>query len=209
MAPKRGTPEHDLWCKRISVANKGKSRSEETKRRIGESKAGKRNPFYGKHLSAEHRRKISITLTGRQFSDAHCRKLRETQAGERNPNYGKHHSAETKRKISMAMSGPKSHFWRGGISFEPYPVEWNALLRESIRKRDNYICVLCGKTQGKRRLEVHHINYVKADLRPENLITLCTTCHRKTNGDREYWINLFQMVYVPDFPKRRKNESNC
>ena len=216
----RKSPEYDLWRERISVANKGKSRSEETKQNISKSKTGERNPNYGKHLSPEIRRKISSTLMGRRFSDTHCQRLGETQTGKQNPMYGKHHSAKTRASMSVAhmgkhpnvaarakmgrpMNGEQNPNWRGGISFLPYSMGWDNSIRELIRKRDNYTCVLCGDIQSERQHDVHHINYDKEDLCPENLITLCRSCHTKTNYDREYWENLFQMVYIPDFPKER------
>lgn len=195
----RASPAYDLWREQNSVAHKGKRRSAESRAKQSVAISGERNHNYGKHLTKEHRRKIS-----------------EAQKGERGNFYGKHHSAATRAKISAAkigqprpnLSGSNHPMWHGGISFAPYPVSWNQHLRETIRKRDNYTCALCGKTQNKRRLEVHHIDYDKQNSCPENLISLCIICHRKTNGEREYWKNLFEMVYVPDFSKiRRKNES--
>lgn len=83
--------------------------------------------------------------------------------------------------------------WQGGKSFEPYTTDWTDDLRESIRKRDEYICQMCGVHQEElnRKLDVHHINYIKEDCNPDNLKTLCNNCHRKTNHHREYWINYF------------------
>lgn len=194
----------------------GKHHSTETRAKISAATTGERNHMYGKHPSEETLNKMRITQAGERHhnygkhpSKETLAKMCEAQAGERHYNYGRHHSAITKRKISVALSGPNNPSWRGGVSFLPYPVEWSNHLRETIRKRDNYTCALCGKVQITPRHDVHHINYKKEDLRPENLITLCANCHRKTNGDRKYWKNLFQMVYVPDFPKRRKNESSC
>jgi len=189
----KGRPRLDL---------RGKPRSEKTKQKISATMTGERNPMYGKHHSAETLAKMSTALTG-----------------ECHPNYGRHLSAETRAKQSIVMmgrprpdlSGPNHPNWRGGISFEIYPIGWTEHLRDMIRKRDNYICVLCGKVQTIRRHSVHHINYDKKDIRPENLVTLCIRCHLKTGSDRKYWTDLFNEVYVPDFPKERitKNESNC
>jgi hypothetical protein len=85
-------------------------------------------------------------------------------------------------------SGPKSPSWRGGTAYEPYPHTFNQAFRRMIRARDNCICAVCGKPSSK---QVHHINYVKADTTPENCITLCRSCHAKTNFNREYWIAFF------------------
>jgi len=83
-----------------------------------------------------------------------------------------------------------------GSSFEPYSTDWTDDLRESIRKRDGYVCRMCGIHQDElkgwsKKLDVHHIDYDKDNLNPNNLISLCHNCHMKTNGNREYWINCF------------------
>ncbi len=55
--------------------------------------------------------------------------------------------------------------------------------KESIRKRDNYICQDCGKTQEqelideKRKLSVHHKDGNHFNNVPENATTLCASCH--------------------------------
>ena|SRR3972149_8558680 len=86
--------------------------------------------------------------------------------------------------------------WNNGSSFEPYPRDWTDDLRESIRKRDNYTCQICGTYQDElkgwhRKLDIHHKDYNKDNLNPNNLITLCKSCHTKTSFDRNYWINYF------------------
>ena len=82
-------------------------------------------------------------------------------------------------KISGVMSGSNSPHWRGGP--HPYPEGWRESLREAIRERDNYCCQLCHKTYEEnngRRLSVHHIDEVKKNLNPKNLVALCTSCHQ-------------------------------
>jgi len=85
--------------------------------------------------------------------------------------------------------GAKHHAWRGGISFEPYPVTWTRSFKKEIHKRDGHACALCGKTKEpcSRKLSVHHIDYDKENLDPDNLILLCGRCHGVTNTDREFW----------------------
>ena len=88
----------DSFCKRMSEAIKGKkfgSRSEETKRKIGEAHKGKKH-------SDETKRKISEALKGKptwskgkKLSEEHKRKLSETHKGHKV-------SEETKKKISEA-----------------------------------------------------------------------------------------------------------
>ncbi len=71
---------------------------------------------------------------------------------------------------------------------------------ESVRKRDNYKCQRCGKSQEQNRIEtinsihpngdrldVHHINSIHEDDRMENCTSLCRMCHRivETKTKRE------------------------
>lgn len=92
------------------------------------------------------------------------------------------------------ISGPNSHAWMGGISREPYGWEWNAELREEVRRREGYKCQLCGVPQAecRRKLTVHHINYNKRDNDPLNLVALCNMCHSRTNHRRKNWMAFFQ-----------------
>lgn len=106
-------------------------------------------------------------------------------------------SLETRKKISNSLigrfSGDKCNFWQGGKSFEEYPQEFNNYLREQIRERDGYICQVCFTSQEKlkNKLSIHHIDYNKKNCSPNNLISLCTNCHVKTNKDREKWQSVF------------------
>ena len=81
--------------------------------------------------------------------------------------------------------------WKGGISCEPYCDIWlDKDFKESIKERDNYECQNpdCWHKDGKAAmLTIHHIDYVKKNCRPENLITLCNSCNTRANYNREYW----------------------
>lgn len=81
--------------------------------------------------------------------------------------------------------GEKSAQWRGGN--KEYPPAFSHQFKQAIRERDNFTCAIC-KEYGDN---IHHINYVKDDTTPENCITLCRSCHCKTNFNREYWIEYF------------------
>lgn len=74
--------------------------------------------------------------------------------------------------------------WRGGVSYEPYPFEFNSDLKLIILKMDGAKCKLCG---GTKRLSAHHIDYNKDNCDLSNLITLCTKCNSKVNFHRELW----------------------
>jgi len=112
---------------------------------------------------------------------------------------GKILSIKTKKKISSNHAnvlGNKNPNWKNGFSFEPYSFEFNKPLKESIRKRDNYTCQKCGIKQSKltgyfKKLSIHHIDYVKENVDPRNLISLCNKCNIKVNYNRDYWYSYF------------------
>jgi hypothetical protein len=95
---------------------------------------------------------------------------------------------------SSLRSGENSQRWLGGKSFEPYDMTFNEKFKRSIRKRDNQVCMNCGKHREKlnRALGVHHIDFNKLNSIEQNCISLCDSCHMKTNVNREYWTKLFQ-----------------
>ena len=47
----------------------------------------------------------------------------------------------------IPCSGKDHWNWNNGSSFEPYPIGWSKILKESIRVRDNHVCQICGKKQ--------------------------------------------------------------
>lgn len=91
--------------------------------------------------------------------------------------------------MSLINSGKNNPSWRGGISFEPYTTDWTETLKRSIRERDKYTCQICGKEPS---IYCHHIDYDKKNCNPNNLITLCHSCHAKTNHNRQHWIIYFR-----------------
>jgi hypothetical protein len=117
---------------------------------------------------------------------------------------GKHHSPKSefkkgsvpwnKGKVFYQILGSNHPQWRGGLSFKPYPLGWTKTYREQIRSRDSYKCQSCGcsETECNRVLSVHHIDYNKNNLSENNLISLCLSCHMKTNYKRDYWKNFFE-----------------
>lgn len=74
-------------------------------------------------------------------------------------------------------------------SYSGYPVNWTNTLKQSIKQRDKYTCQIC--KQQKNKLVVHHIDYIKNNCNPNNLVTLCYHCHNKTNSNRQHWIEYF------------------
>ena len=175
--------------KRTPEMKSGKhKRTKELRNRISKTlkKKGIKPPSRkGAKLSEETKKKIGLKHKGKIISKETRKKLSKALKG-RKITWGD--------KISKAQQGEKGPNWRGGISNNPYSVDWRETLRRSIRERDNYICQLCSKQQGDKALSVHHIDYNKKNSNPENLITLCKRCHNKTNYNRKYWSEYFQNI---------------
>jgi hypothetical protein len=128
---------------------------------------GEKNPFYGKKHSEEYKEKASNTKKGkRSYNQEQFEKQNQkTPKGENHPN------------------------WNGGTSNQPYPFGFNKLLKEDIKKRDEFKCGICNKETQK--LAIHHIDYNKDNIKFDNLISLCYSCHSKTNYNRDCWIEFF------------------
>ena len=199
--PMYGKHHTKEWKEKVSKKLKGIPRPEEVKRKISEGRkgkySGKDSPMYGKHHSEETKQKLREKAIGREFSEEWKENISkgkkkfhkehpDAQTGERNPMYGKHHTDEWKRNHSEMESGDKHWNWRGGVSFEPYGIEFNERLKRRIKERDNHQCQLC-HNEGVV-LDVHHVDYCKTNNLELNLITICHSCHTKTsNSNRQYW----------------------
>ena len=82
---------------------------------------------------------------------------------------------------SKNIIGENHPNWKGGASFEPYPLGWTKTFKEQIRYRDKYKCQKCGipEVEYGKRLDVHHRDFNKNNLDLNNLISLCKSCHMK------------------------------
>jgi hypothetical protein len=173
---------------KISAANKGKTLSEETKAKLSTVNRGKT-------FSEETKAKMSERQKGKPKSKEHKAKLSESQKGRT-------FSEEHKAKLSAAMRGKTGALasnWQGGISFEPYCPLFNEELKERVRIWQDRRCLRCGKTEEENRvrLSVHHVEYEKSACctgKPVCFAALCTSCHTKTNGDRDRWEAIFHHI---------------
>jgi hypothetical protein len=113
------------------------------------------------------------------------------RSGSANTFYGCKHTEEARRKQSLAHGGtgnPKGDDYGGTFTDE---------LKESVRKRDNYTCQLCGMTEEEHliiygmNLHVHHIDYNKLNSVVNNLTALCLPCNNRVNYNRKYWEEVF------------------
>jgi 5-methylcytosine-specific restriction endonuclease McrA len=94
---------------------------------------------------------------------------------------------------NIGMLGKNNCSWKGGKSFEPYPITWTNQFKKSIRDRDNNKCMRCGRAREEfnRALDVHHIDGIKENTFEENCITLCIPCHNLTKGKEEFFAEGF------------------
>lgn len=105
-------------------------------------------------------------------------------------------SEEQKRKHSEFMKGRNKGetnlLWQGGTRIK-YAPGLTPKIKETIRKRDNYICQLCGITEKEygKTLDVHHKDYSDFNHGTENLTTLCRGCHNKVRLNKEFYIKHF------------------
>ncbi len=170
---------------------------EDVRKKISLRNTGKQSPFKGKHHTEEAKEKNRQTHLNKKLSEETKRKLSISHKGK---GKGIPKSLETRKKLSESLKGKnlgeKNPSWLGGISFEPYDKEFNEVFKRSIRERDNQVCMVCGIHREKlnRILDIHHINYNKELSIPENCISICHSCHMKTNGNREHWIKFFQSL---------------
>lgn len=196
---------------KMSLALKGKRRSIES---IERGKATVKyqyannlrlNPNLGKKLSEKEKQRLSESL---KLAYKTGKKKPVRMMGKANPFYGKHHSEEIMKRIILANSGENSHKWNGGSSFEPYDINFNNRFKRAIRKRDNHICMLCNTHQEKlsRTLSIHHIDYNKELSIPQNCISLCLSCHSKTNDNRPNWTKFFQDLLSQRYGYKYENK---
>ena len=170
--------------------------SEEVNKKIADSKEGKKT----KPCSEERKQKISLANKGKKRTEEQRQRISKRQMGVNNPNYGNGDKmcGDKNPMYGVHNFGKNTPNWNGGTSFLPYPPEFNKKLKQVILRRDNYTCQDIYCKHLSKRLHVHHIDYDKKNNNPENLITLCNSCHSKTNGknNRQYFTELYQNMIM-------------
>lgn len=207
-----------IWNKYIHGHNKstlGIPCTEENKILLSKKLKGRfvgiLHPMYGKHHSEATKKHWSNVRKGRPSFRKGIKHTELTKTKMKEKRKFQVFTNEAKIKMSVAQkqiwkSDPlrrkkqsermrnENHFnWQGGISRHPYSLNWTDTLKESVRQRDGYKCQLCCVSQKElnERLNIHHIDYDKENCDPKNLISLCRSCHIKTNYQREKWISFF------------------
>ena len=192
--PRRRRPT-EATKRKISESERGKIISLETRRKIAESvRANPTRYWLGKKRSEETREK----MRGRKSPKYWLGKSRSQETKDKisASTLGKKLSRETRKKISESVSGSKNWNWQGGISRLPYSPDFDESLKEKVRMFWGRTCQLCREKSIGRRLDVHHINYVKKDSSFDNLIALCASCHSKVDWSREYWQEYFEVFVL-------------
>lgn len=125
-------------------------------------------------ISRGHSKCCSVECLRKYFSSKN--------SGSGNPMYG------------IQRYNEKNPNWHGGVSREPYAINWTSQLKLKIRVRDNFKCQQCGvpELETGRSSDIHHIDYVKKNCTETNLISLCDSCHSKTQSNRKYWTEYYQ-----------------
>lgn len=95
-----------------------------------------------------------------------------------------------KIKPNSYIDGRSSILKHGGKDF-------TLALKLEIKNRDRFMCAVCNKN--KQSMHVHHINYNANDNHKSNLITLCNSCHAKTNHNREAWRIIFSIMMILNY----------
>lgn len=149
----------------------GKERADKLKLDKSKAMIGENNNFYGKHH----------TIETRAIMSEHASKKWDER-------FGKRTAIEMKLNRSEQYKGSNNPAWNDGSSFGEYGEKFNKELKTEIRKRDKFVCAICGKNG----FSVHHIDYNKKNNEKENLITLCRSCHGKTGFNRKHWMAFFR-----------------
>lgn len=93
------------------------------------------------------------------------------------------------------------NLWRNDPN--DYGPGWSRIT-EQVRRRDQYRCQICGRNETDRRHDVHHKIPFRLFLNPlaanriENLVTLCTNCHRRAEAAVRVRSGMAGLAYVID-----------
>ena len=99
-------------------------------------------------------------------------------------------------KLKRERIAENNPAWKGGISCEPYCEQWlDQEYKESIKKRDGYMCLNPECNKVTNRLCIHHIDYNKKNCHPLNLITVCISCNAKANKNKR-WHKLWYQTII-------------
>ena len=162
----KGKKMSEEYKEKISLAHKGKKHSEETKKKMSKSHKGLNTWAKGRKLPKGVKEKISKN---------HSRYWLNKELPYDVWNKGKPHNK---------IRGKNHWNWKG----DKYKDKQKSLEYKNWRRfifiRDEFTCKECGVKN--IYIEAHHIkswrNYPKLRFDMNNGITLCKSCHKKTNN---------------------------
>ncbi len=181
---------------------------------------GENNPNFGNKWSKEKREAFSVKQKEKYASgniipwskglnkevDDRLKQLSKSiiECHKKIDNYGmknKNHSDKIRQLMSQnhrLKNGFLPGNWQGGKSYEPYTLDFNKKIKRKIKERD-MICLVCNISFDdlillNRKIHIHHVDYDKKNSFPQNLVTLCNSCHSKTNANRNHWKTFFQSL---------------
>lgn len=152
-----------------------------------------RNFNKNRNFSDETREKLRIAGYKRKHSEEEKIKIGKSNKGKL---LGRKKDDNFKRKISLVTRMENNPNWKGGLSFLPYPIEFNDNLKKRIKERDKFKCKNPECKCESNILSIHHIDYDKSNCSELNLITLCSKCHSGTNSRRDENRNKYMMIII-------------
>ena len=193
---------------KISAARKGHEVTPETREKLAKANIGRKD-------SEETRMKKARASTGRTLSQEARKKISDRMK-KNNPIYMPgvlEKISENKKQWHIDHKGyedgPKNPAWNGGSSYYPYCPKFNEEFKNRVRAYFDYECVVCGKPEWKNKNHyhhhVHHVDYNKdacCDGQPVQFVTLCHSCHMKTNGSRSRWEKMFLKILYEIYNNR-------
>lgn len=91
----------------------------------------------------------------------------------------KFHEENPSFRSLVSLKGKDNPAYKHGEARGRKRLGFTESLKQLIRNRDNNICQMCGRKRNKKEIEfdVHHIDENKNNPSPDNLVTLCRSCH--------------------------------
>jgi len=108
-----------------------------------------------------------------------------------------------KRQMPSGKDHPGYKDGLGGNHCMHYPPEFNAALKFTVRQRDGFCCILCGKPEDDRAHICHHIDDDITNNQLSNLLSLCLPCHSTIHNGKDfdaYRIG-FQALFADNNPR--------
>ncbi len=194
------------WKRGVNHPMYGKFHSKETRKKMSRSKLEK----YSNRGKGHYNHKIDIDLwmdynKNKYICKCGCKKyiiikrfhynrilpeylphhyppVTEFKKGHISPFKGKTHTELWKKAHSLLLGG-------SGIPYEntKYGASFSSALKCKVRAKAKNACQICGDSELRKKLNCHHIDYNKKNNKLNNLMALCTSCHGKTNHNRNYW----------------------